>query len=302
MTFIAKADLVTSYMEVFLILRSFDYMKGKDREAREAAVSKLKKNLDEWLVIIKKTNSQELGAFVDTNASDLIFIKDSILSRGLRSHHDRIFVKYLKMSKRPPIKTTKLFEEFVRGITYFQSQNPDFKTPIYHRILSCGMGTLKFRNEFNRCTIPMESEKRADVEKRIETCYIERLIYDKIYRHIEFFLPGEDRSQDKGHLNWLDVTKGDFATCFPNVDLRVKVKYKTFLSISQPVQLRIKRYYKKRLVSTVTFTKKANIDFMGKITYDRFVDCVKSTRESSWFKVQTFENEHFEWRALDLAP
>ena len=78
-----------------------------------------------------------------------------------------------------------MFEAFIQGITHFENKNYGIRDaqPSYHRLFSCGPGDTPFRTTFQRCAVGMGRAERLDVRKRIETCYIERLIHDDIYRH-----------------------------------------------------------------------------------------------------------------------
>jgi hypothetical protein len=302
---IQPETLTKLYLEVFMNIRHFEFI--EDPVLKPKALATLTTCLKQWLALMKKSSDQELEAFSDNNVDHLVFIKESLLkidSVGFRSLHDQIFKNILKINKKPPTLTTKLFGEFIPGITYFKIQEPFIKYPIYHRLLSCGPGTPEFRNNFNKCTETMTRTNRDDVKKRIETCYIERLMYNDIYRKTELFIPGEERSQNPGHINWLDLeTKGDFATCFPNVNLEVNVDLKRFLTVSKPVSVKIVRSINGSHKSTLVFKRRVNIDTHGTITYDPFVDCIKTIESKNgkvtkWYKIQEFDMEVDKWKRI----
>jgi hypothetical protein len=61
---------------------------------------------------------------------------------------------------------SKIFNEFIKGITYFESENPVEEGKLnYHRLKSCGSFKLKANQKFN------SEESKQEVKK----CYIERL-------------------------------------------------------------------------------------------------------------------------------
>lgn len=74
----------------------------------------------------------------------------------------------------------------------------------------------------------------------IERCYVERLIYDKLWTKEAFFFPAvgtQETSQDTGHMFRLDLTKKDFETCFPNTELSVEIQYDD----NMPTDIRYKK-------------------------------------------------------------
>jgi hypothetical protein len=176
------------------------------------------------------------------NLSKIKYHLAGLKSKQARSIHDRIFRKILSFEKAPPLKITKQFDKFLKGITYFAYQKPHDKSPAYHRLSSCGSGTEAFRQAYNQCQKSMTKSKIARVKKQIETCYIERLIYDDLYKKQTLFFPTDGRSspsQDAGHTHWLEQTKQDFLTCFPDVEIKVSIEE---FDDTMPLTLRI---YKK---------------------------------------------------------
>ena len=69
-----------------------------------------------------------------------------------------------------------LLKTFLRGITYFNNQ-PSHEWPIYHRDASCGTKTKTYREKFE------DAAKNPDKQKILETCYIERMVFDELHRH-----------------------------------------------------------------------------------------------------------------------
>lgn len=138
---------------------------------------------------------------------------------------------------------TSVFERFVSGITHFKSDhesNVDFGLdvqpkgamlpgPVYHRIASCGIGTNEFRSRFLQCLDRMGIKERQEVNARVQTCYIERLIYAEIYTTLssDMFRKRADsrRGQDAKHVDALDRARKDFASCFPDVHITVQISW-----------------------------------------------------------------------------
>ena len=190
---------------------------------------------------LEKADYIQRTAFKDLRYDNLLKIKYYLLHAKANSIHDKIFVNLLKFDKSTPLKITKIFDEFLKGITYFSTQAAPHKSPAYHRLSSCGTGTDAFRKAYNQCHITMKKTKLAKVKKQIETCYIERLIYDELYKKQTLFFPksGYDSpSQDVGHTHWLEQTKQDFQTCFPDVEINVSIEE---FKDSMPLTLRIQK-------------------------------------------------------------
>lgn len=199
------------------------------------------------------------------NLSRIKYHLAGLKSKQARSIHDKIFRKLLNFEKAPPLKITKQFDEFLKGITYFAFQIPPDKSPAYHRLSSCGSGTEAFRQAYNQCQKSMTKSKISRVKKQIETCYIERLIYDDLYKKQTLFFPTDGRSspsQDVGHTHWLEQTKQDFLTCFPDVEIKVTIEE---FDGTLPITLRI--YKKIGAHSTEEVYKKS----LNAREYDPFV-------------------------------
>lgn len=222
----------------------------------------------------KEINYNELSRMYFT----LIDIKSSTVIRG---YVDRIFKNMLGISKQHPTFITVMFARFIKGITYFGTEEEEQKDkhnfPIYHRLHSCGTGSKAFRDSYLICRPSMQLDKRRVVRKQIETCYLERLIYDHIYRYQMLHFPTSGSnvpSQDKGHVHWMEQTKEDFKTCFPNLNYIIEIDYVDNL---WPHKLTIIKYLRTREVSKETYVKNMYFDKDGVRIYDSFVECTRNT-------------------------
>jgi hypothetical protein len=132
---------------------------------------------------------------------------------------DRLFIPRYRQEIIEPSKVTKLFNDFIKGITVFSS----LSQPIYHRRRSCSS---------------RGSPSNRTKEKEIERCYIERLIYDELWeKYTQSF-------QDQNHLNWLEDTTNAYQTCYPNTVIKIRINYKfenlnTVDSFEMPYKLEI---------------------------------------------------------------
>jgi hypothetical protein len=109
---------------------------------------------------------------------------------------------------------TNVFNEFIRGITYFTTDPPGtiHNAPLYHRNDSCPP-----KDRPNVVCDP-SGTTHEDLKNRMQKCYIERLIYDEIWFQLH------SMQQNTGHLGWLDDTKNAFQKCFPHTTVSVVVR------------------------------------------------------------------------------
>jgi hypothetical protein len=165
---------------------------------------------------------------------------------------------------------------------------------LYHRLASCGPIDEKHRSKFANNT---NNNERKLVKKRVETCYIERLIFDEIYKNQTLFFPHtaayKKHSQDDGHVNWLENDiKKDYKACFPSMPINVQVS--GYIQ-SMPTCLEISRFKNGRLASVEKYRKQVDADKK----YDDFVECYLTTynpQKSEKRKIQEFEKKSkWEW-------
>jgi hypothetical protein len=205
-------------------------------------------------------------------------------SAQYRGFLDRIFKNLLHMDKRMPTSITIIFNEFVQGITYFANQQQD-AIPVYHRLFSCGPQNDAFRTSFLQCKkTAMPKNERSIIKSRIQTCYVERLIYNLLM----FPLVGtEDTArQDNGHEHWLIETRNDFKSCFPKSDIIVNILE---FDNAWPIKLEIQRTVNSSVVSTETYTRSLYIDLASGVKrYNNEIDCVRKTPQFTYFKLQQF--------------
>lgn len=127
-------------------------------------------------------------------------------------YNDRIFENIQIINETKVV--TNIFNEFIRGITYFTTDPPGtiYKEPLYHRDDSCPPKHSPNIICDSADTTP------DDLKKRMHKCYIERLIYDEIWFQIH------SMQQNTGHVGWLADTKKAFQKCFPHTTINVVVR------------------------------------------------------------------------------
>ena len=264
-----------------------------------------KSSLDEFETIVNGIARRNLLVFIDEHFQMLYNIKDELLcSLDVNSIHkaeligfrDRIFLSKLKDIETVQIskRLTKTFNDFIKGITYFDNESV-FRNnePAYHRRGSC----VAKGNQNETC-----SGAPTDIEtsKHIEKCYIERLIYDKMWTEVL------GTQQDERHLNWLSNTQNAYKTCFPDRNIEIELpefpqQYRSFNAVNNshqqmlvPTQLIIRFYDDGDLTSTEVYTKKYN-DVLKEYMYP--VDCVKTVGQQVFVKSTNFEDGTTIWIA-----
>lgn len=192
--------------------------------------------LKSFLKLLEQTTDAQLYYFKEKFQGELQRMK-SIIAKSDRSLHDKIYNK-LKLSRYISHVTT-IFEEFIKGITYFENEKDDQAIPIYHRLYACGPYADTHRQGNLICRSDLSQDELKRRRPLIERCYIERLIYDEIYKYYTLHFPSRNDSptQDEGHLFRMKLTKEDFESCFPDTQINVAIEHEDNL----PVKLTIER-------------------------------------------------------------
>lgn len=225
-----------------------------------------------------KNNEILIQGFYDNKYNNLIKIKYFLIklkNPKARSLHDKIFTKILKMEKHVPLGITRIFEEFLKGITYFSNETEYIKQiPIYHRAASCGDSSADFIKKYLQCyktNIPNNIKQKKE---HIYKCYLERLIYDRMFQH-SFMNNLNVHSkhttaieQNKGHKFQLTERARNFNSCFTGIKINIKIEYKN----NFPIILYIYFYDKNNnIFKTEMFKKILLYDFYGNGYYDENV-------------------------------
>jgi hypothetical protein len=246
-----------------------------------------------------------LLVFKTQHDRDLERLADALLPDH-RSAHDAFFNLIQWRRARSPKRVTLMFEQFIQGITYFDDQPLSSRPPVYHRLFSCGTGRQAFRQTYLQCRDDgsMSKPDRQRTQKQIETCYIERLVYDELFKHDNLHFPAVNEAetpQDDGHLYFLSQTRDDFQSCFPHMDLRVHVDFDGDV----PVRLEISKTTHGKHTSTAIYIKESlGMQSFGKVEYDPFVRCFQiNASGATMTRIQTFQRLPRPWKpvAADAA-
>ena len=214
---------------------------------------------------IKNNNILKQG-FIDKHIDELRKIKNFLLERKdarSRSIHDKIFTSILKMDKYIPLGITQVFEDFIKGITYFSNEIENKKKiPIYHRAASCGNSSEDFKKKYLQCYKDNNELTLTIKREHIFKCYLERLIYDKIYLNSILHFPSglnNELKQNNGHIFQLKERAKNFNQCFLGMNIDIEI----FYELELPSYLIIK-YIKNNIIEKIEeYSKIVYIDSFG---------------------------------------
>ena len=259
------------------------------------STNKIMRALRHLHTILDKSPMSNVIAIVDVHRSEVLRARFALKeaardSPALRSLYDRVFEKQLGLVGQVPRAITLLFEDFVKGITYFSWQHdPGNPRPVYHRLEACGPGTDVFRKAHQRCTAGVDRRDILRLRKLVERCYVERLIYDALWR-----TQTPEGEQDSKHAHRLGLTRDDYRSCFPDRDVRAHVADG---AEGVPCTLTLEFYHKDRLVAEETYEKTVSIAAYGARTYDTTVLCTRHTPTKFYKKAQSYQCES-DWQQV----
>lgn len=240
----------------------------------------IEKSLKQFSQVLSKTNDLEKTLLKDTKNIELNKIHAVITKFSkLKPLYNKIFIEQLQYSLDGPLYISKLFEEFIKGITYFSRDkaNPS----IYHRLYECEPSDETYRNGNLVCFFVLNKKELIRRRTLIERCYIERLIYTEIYNKLY-------NNQNNHKAFKIDLTKKDFETCFPNTKINISIDYHNNL----PMKLTIMKETQGILAMTTitTYEKIITTTSYGNKEYDDIIEVIKIENNKKYFKLSTFTN------------
>ena len=243
----------------------------------------------EFIKILKNINPNHilLQGFIDKNYTELIKLKHiltKLKTSNSRSCIDILFKNILHFHSNMPLGITITFEHFVKGITYFSNEKENkSQIPIYHRAASCGNKRKNFRDLISQNHISDEAKKI-----HIHKCYLERLIYDDMYKHLTFHFPKnkntQELAQNKGHLHQLHSRAQNYFNHFLGEDIKIQLFYDNLF----PSMLNVFYYRDNILLRTERFIKTTYIDDYGNTQYSDNVICSKIENNNETYFSQSF--------------
>lgn len=180
---------------------------------------------------------------------------------------------------------TKLFNEFIKGITYFHDQVNFMVTnkpvPLYHRTTCCG--------------------PREGPIINVERCYVERKLYDEIYKLFVVHFPKTmddhdyfEPQQDDGHVQFLNVMKQLYAATFPDVQ-DISVTINKDVEFHLPLTITITKQYKDGKITEDIYAKTYKVNKLNNQLYENDVKCSRKDTSGGtvkfYEKKQSFEQE-----------
>ena len=204
------------------------------KELEEYKLDKFYIDINKLYNDLKKIKNNEIliNGFIDKYIDELRQIKHFLLERKdikSRTIHDKIFISILKMNKYIPLGITQVFEDFIKGITYFSDElESKKKIPIYHRAASCGNSSEDFKRKYLKCYKDNNELTLKIKREHIYKCYLERLIYDKIYLNSILHFPSglnNELKQNNGHIFQLKERAKDFNECFLGLNIEIEIFY-----------------------------------------------------------------------------
>ena len=166
---------------------------------QEKFVTTLEANTLQLQKAWRNSKPQVYNAFVESHLSELVQIRKLLTGKNRQMYFDRRYharlttcntqifsnaFRIAHINARFSHLPTVIFAEFVKGVTFFQSDiTSALESPPYHRPLSCGTANLTFLQKFE-ITGSMSATKINHCKRALRTCYIERMIYDNIYEYV----------------------------------------------------------------------------------------------------------------------
>ena len=268
------------------IYESFGNVSTKTRslEYNLCTIEKVTDALLEFYKILTKSSEIHKNSLWTTHHSELdrirIILKKYVIgNKQLNSIYDKVFTNIFTSRQS---HTTLLFTKFIKGITYFKNEHYTDDT-VYHRIQSCG----SYKDE--RSCINSVEEKDTLKHQRIYICYLERLIWDYIFKYENPNIPGtfdESIKQDKSHEDRLNITQKEYQSCYKDCDLEVIIEFNP-----EPYKLIIKQLYKTRVKCIEIYTRNVMHDIFGSWEYEMVVECKRKYKNIDYAKFQTFYNK-----------
>lgn len=159
---------------------------------------------------------------------------------------------------------TMIFNQFIKGITYFENENP-VETPYYHRLRSCGLKGIPLIDKF----------ENPNNKYFVKKCYVERTIYNMIYMHFLHY-------QDIGHLRELHQVEKYYQQYFLNDPLFIHIDYdKNHYPYKLTINSKLKEVYTKHWDKEI-------------------VMCQLRIKRNHFSKINTFKNEN-PWVPIKLS-
>lgn len=213
------------------------------------------------------------------NKRTLLLLRNKLFGSVLRNSIDVINERR---------KITKLCTEFLKGITFFANE-PVYSSnhPMYHRVASCSArGTPNISCSPNNSNVSKKQKSKA-----IETCYIERLVYDHLWQSCMCC------QQDINHVQWLGETLAAYQSCFPGQTIDIDISN----YVQDPLDVTLLTTHDDTIPLVLTVNVKKNNEtitsYIYRKTYDHSrgiynskVTCIKHEAGQMFVKESSFDD------------
>ena len=281
-------DLINIFFDIYSNIKLIQLQNNVEVSPKDISENKfieLYKNLNIFYNKLYKIKNNHilLQGFIDNNYVKIKEVKYFLLSMKSiksRSIHDKIFTKILKLNNFIPLGITQVFKDFIEGITYFSDEKENKnKIPIYHRAASCGNSSEDFRKKYLQC---YNTHEEIEIKKNhIFKCYLERLIYDNMFRNLSLHFPStlnnQNLTQNKGHLFQLSERAKNYNNCFLGTNISIEMDYDN----NFPIILKINYTKDDKIIKREIFMKSTYIDKYGNTRYedDVFHKIIENNKE-----------------------
>ncbi len=244
-------------------------------------------------------SANEKWEFVWTNykqLADIIKRPASNLVNARRNNLMHTVLSWNSMLDKMEARCTRLFNKFIKGITNFSNhqEHQPYK-PSYHRRESCSYtDNLDVLREAYTCDgkTVTEIQERKD---RVKLCFIERVIYDKLYTHcIQHSNIGHNYQAYANMAMYYDSCfKTEPKTSRTLIDIK-------FTNNHVPIELSIVYvdYSTGKTVSTEKYLRHLRTEW----EYQDKVECIKEENKTFFTKTQTFGSGDQIWVKQDPQP
>ena len=184
---------------------------------------------------------------------------------------------------------TALYHAFCKGITYFDEENgSELGWPYYHRERSCGPRNLTLTQKYE---LIRNNARRQWKEIRINMCYLDRKIYNEIYKTCLF-------KQNTEHLHEFKDTERLYQDYYPGKSIDVQIGFNRDI---YPIELNI-TYHDSRAGETVIERYTRQIITHVPLTYSTVILCHKQVRRANtnvqFYKKAQTESREEQWTRM----
>lgn len=268
------------------ILNNYTHLSSIYSFIKEQAIPKIT-SFEEYL------REEKAGSKKSMYRSLYTTVRKTIASLLEKTYVHKLKIQVNKDGKLPML-CTPIFENFIIGITKFADTTQERAFPSYHSSSSCGpyKDNHIFRKKNKICL--KKKMPSSEIQRRkviAERCFLERLIYDEIYKQCCCYT----ETQDNGHMGAIKQAQDDYMGCYPGQDIKVHIE----MHMNLPHTLIIERYKNNKLIVTEKYYRPL-VTNNNMIKQDFAIRCEKEdhVRYKKYFKCQLISHPEERWISL----